>query len=113
MTFEEYEAAATTSRAYPNVGNNHVFPTLGLVEEAGEVAGKVKKLIRDHGKHTPADLTPEDIMNITKEMGDVLWYMAVLSRELKVPLVDIAEQNLAKIRDREARGMVGGSGDTR
>lgn len=82
---------------------------LGLAGEAGEVAGKVKKLIRDKQGY----MTLGDIEDITKEMGDVLWYMAALCDTLGVNLSDVAGGNLTKLYSRKERGALSGSGDNR
>ncbi len=83
--------------------------TLGLVGEAGEIANKVKKIIRDNG----GVVTPEQASQIAAEVGDVLWYVAALSRELGVDLGEVAQANIQKLTDRQARGVIGGSGDNR
>lgn len=83
--------------------------SLGLTGEAGEVAGKVKKLIRDK----QGQITRDDQQAIAKELGDVLWYVAALCRELGVSMQDVAHANLVKLYDRKDRGALGGSGDDR
>jgi NTP pyrophosphatase (non-canonical NTP hydrolase) len=109
MTFDDYQAQAAKTAIYPGIGENFVYPTLGLVGEAGEVAEKVKKIIRDHdGK-----LSPEIIEEIKKELGDVLWYLSQLCSELKLPLSQVAQKNLAKLASRQARELLHGSGDNR
>lgn len=82
---------------------------LGIANEAGEVAGKVKKLIRDKQGY----LTFGDIDDVVKEMGDVLWYMAALCTALDVSLSDVAAGNLTKLFSRKERGVLSGSGDNR
>lgn len=79
--------------------------TLGLVGEAGEVAEKVKKLVRDGAMFSKQELT--------KELGDVLFYVAALASYLDTDLSEVADQNLSKLRDRQARGVLQGSGDNR
>lgn len=81
-----------------------LYPALGLAGEAGEVADKVKKWIRD-GKF--------DKEAVAKELGDVLWYVAVLSSELGYPLSTIAEMNIDKLSLRKDRGKIQGEGDNR
>jgi NTP pyrophosphatase (non-canonical NTP hydrolase) len=90
---------------------NHpiVYPTLGLANEAGEVAGKVKKIFRDRG----GVLTDADREALTLELGDVLWYVSELCTQLGIRLEDVAEANIAKLRDRTERGVLGGEGDRR
>lgn len=85
----------------------HFYLTLGLVSEAGEVAGKAAKQIRDKEEY------PEFIQSLMKELGDVLWFVAVLAWYHGIELEAVAEANLAKLQDRAARGVIGGSGDER
>lgn len=109
MEFSEYQTQSRTTAIYPDAGQNFVYPTLGLAGEAGEVAEKVKKVIRDkNGK-----LDQETISLLTKELGDVLWYVSQLATELGVQLDDIAKENLAKLQSRKDRGQLSGSGDLR
>lgn len=104
-----YQAAARRTAAYPDVGANPVYPTLGLSGEAGEVADKVKKVLRDRGGVFD-DPTREAIK---LELGDVLWYVAQLASELGYDLEEVATANLDKLASRAARGRIGGSGDHR
>ena len=104
-----YQAAARRTAAYPNVGANPVYPTLGLSGEVGEVADKVKKVLRDRGGVFD-DPTREAIK---LELGDVLWYVAQLASELGYDLEEVATANLDKLASRAARGRIGGSGDHR
>ncbi len=85
------------------------YPALGLASEAGEVAGKVKKVLRDHG----GEFDAEQVAAIKDELGDVLWYIAVLAADLGLTLDDIAASNVDKLRSRMARGMIRGDGDHR
>lgn len=82
---------------------------LGITGEAGEVADKVKKIIRDKGGYA----SEEDRMEIAKELGDVLWYVANVARYLDVSLSDIAEGNIAKLSSRKKRNKLHGEGDNR
>ncbi len=109
MTFEEYAGAAANTALYPNRGANLVYPTLGLVGESGEVAEKVKKIIRDHEGHLTQSLRQE----LIKECGDVLWYLAAIAHELNTSLDEMAQVNLAKLASRNERNMIKGSGDNR
>ena len=77
------------------------YLTLGLSGEAGEIANKAKKLIRDGDN-------PAKRAEITKELGDVCWYIAVLAQELGVNLGRVMEDNLEKLADRKARGIASG-----
>lgn len=109
MTFEEYQKKSRRTAVYPKAGNNLIYPTLGLTSEAGEVADKFKKTIRDDG----GVISPARKEEIKKELGDVLWYVSQLATELKLSLDDIAESNIAKLYSRLARGKLSGSGDER
>jgi NTP pyrophosphatase (non-canonical NTP hydrolase) len=109
MEFNDYQKKAKTTAIYPKRENPLWYPALGLAGEAGEVADKVKKVMRDHkGK-----VTETDRRLIVKEMGDVLWYMAMLSVEIGIDLDEIAQTNITKIMSRKRRGKIKGSGDNR
>jgi NTP pyrophosphatase (non-canonical NTP hydrolase) len=109
MTFDEYQRLALRTAA-PKTKKNELFHlVLGLVGETGEIAEKFKKLIRDKG----SDEARLDKADMTKELGDVLWYVAVLADYLEIPLDQIADKNIAKLADRQKRGALGGSGDNR
>jgi len=109
MTFEEYQAEARKTAIYPNKDNNYIYPTLGLVGEAGEVAEKIKKVIRDN----EGVVSEEKKEEIIKELGDVLWYIANLSKELGISLEEVANKNIEKLISRQQRGELHGSGDNR
>lgn len=109
MDFQEYQRTSRQTVKYPNAGKNFIYPTLGLAGEAGEVAEKVKKIIRDSDGTPDAD-TREAIQ---KELGDVLWYVAQVATEFGLKLDDIASANIAKLQSRMERGKIGGSGDAR
>ncbi|ADR35622.1 nucleoside triphosphate pyrophosphohydrolase family protein [Oceanithermus profundus] len=85
------------------------YPTLGLVNEAGELAGKVKKIFRDKG----GVIGPADREALKYELGDVLWYLAQIATELDLSLREVAEANLEKLFDRLERGAIQGEGDHR
>ncbi|MFA5086668.1 MAG: nucleoside triphosphate pyrophosphohydrolase family protein [Candidatus Paceibacterota bacterium] len=109
MTFEEYQKLSRETAIYPNKDNNFIYPTLGLAGEAGEVAEKVKKVLRD-GNGVVSDEKREEIK---KELGDVLWYLANLSTELKISFEEVASKNIEKLQSRQQRGELHGSGDNR
>ncbi len=109
MTFEDYQKKSRKTAIYPDLGANVTYPTLGLANEAGEVAGKVKKVFRDNA----GVFSQEHKEKIASEIGDVLWYCAQLATELGVSLDDVAEENIEKTYSRMDRGVLGGSGDTR
>lgn len=103
MKLDEYQKQAKKF-AVPEIQSSIVYAALGLSSEAGEVAGKVKKLLRD------GDVSLNDI---AAEVGDCLWYIAQLSTVLGIPLSELAERNLHKLSDRALRDAVRGSGDNR
>jgi NTP pyrophosphatase (non-canonical NTP hydrolase) len=109
MNFNDYQNQARSTAMYPNIGDNYVYPVLGLSGESGEVAEKFKKIIRDKN----GVVSEQDKVEIVKEMGDVLWYLANLSCELNVDLSLVAEKNLEKLFSRKERGVITGSGDNR
>jgi len=109
MNFETYQINARKTAIYPSLGSNYVYPTLGLVGESGEVAEKVKKVIRD--KNGVFD--EETLIGLKKELGDVLWYLSNICTELNFSLEDIAEENLYKLEKRSLEGKIKGSGDNR
>lgn len=84
------------------------YAALGL-GEAGEVQGKVKKIIRDSGGIISDDAKKE----ISKELGDILWYVAIMCQELKISMNDVAKQNIEKLFSRKERGVLTGNGDNR
>lgn len=109
MTFEEYQKQSRTTAIYPNQGNNYIYPTLGLCGESGEVAEKIKKLIRDDN----GIVTDEKKEEIKKELGDIMWYLAQLCTEFGLNMDDVAAGNLEKLFSRMERGAIQGSGDNR
>lgn len=86
-----------------------VYPTLGLVNEAGEFAGKIKKIFRDKN----GVISDEDRQALKGELGDVLWYLTQICTNLDLTLEEIAEANLDKLFSRLDRGMIQGDGDNR
>ena len=109
MTFNEYQQKSRTTAIYPNQGKNYVYPTLGLSGESGEVAEKIKKILRDKN----GIIGEEERTEIKKELGDVLWYVAQLATELGLSLDDVANNNLEKLFSRLERDALSGSGDNR
>ena len=109
MTMDEYQQLALRTAA-ERTKNNELFHLIrGLVGETGERAEKFKKLIRDRD----SDESQIDKDDIKKELGDVLWYVAVLADYLEIGLDDIAKLNIEKLADRQQRGVLSGSGDNR
>ncbi len=91
------------------MNKNLAYPVIGLAGETGEVAEKVKKILRDR----EGIVTPADVEALKKELGDVLWYLAALATELGLSFEDIALANIQKIEERTAKGTLKGSGDNR
>lgn len=108
MKFSEYQEKARNTAIYPKEQGLY-YTTLGLVGEAGEIANKVKKVIRDDA----GDLTDEARAVIVNEIGDALWYIANLAFELGIELDMIAHQNLRKLSARQEGKTLKGSGDDR
>ena len=112
MNFREYstQAESTLADSVRNMDPIGRLSYFGLgLGEAGEVQGKIKKILRDSN----GILTEEKVLEIAGELGDVLWYLTMIARTLGVPLDAVARQNLAKLADRADRGVIAGSGDNR
>ena len=107
--FDEYQKAALRTAVYPDIGDNIIYPALGLTGEAGELANKVKKIIRDDGR----ELTEKRIAEIRQELVDIVWYAALVAFEIGESLSTIAHQNIRKLSIRAAKGKVHGEGDER
>lgn len=103
MDFTDYQAAATQTAIY---NDPIIYPALGLGNEAGETLGKVKKLLRDGYSQGWQE-------QIGAEIGDCLWYCAALAHDLGLDLGEIAANNIAKLKSRQERNVLGGSGDNR
>lgn len=109
MDFNTYQSKSRKTAGYPAIGHSVIYPTLGLVNEAGEVAGKIKKVFRDKD----GEISGETREALKAELGDVLWYIAQVATELDLSLDEIAEYNIAKLYDRLERGKIKGEGDRR
>ena len=103
-----YQQVAKTTAIYPRE-QAIIYPTLGLTGEAGEVANKVKKIIKDGSNKNDDRMVSE----IKSEIGDCLWYIAVLADDIGCKLSDIANLNLIKLANRKEKGTIHGSGDNR
>lgn len=108
MQMNEYQEKAISTAIYPEI-YEIAYPTLGLAGESGEIAEKVKKVLRDD----IGDFSKESKTEIAKELGDVLWYVALLARDLGFQLEEVADMNVQKLASRHKRGVLGGSGDNR
>jgi len=109
MDFDEYQKKSRETALYPNKGKNFIYPVLGLTGESGEVAEKIKKVLRDNNGVIDEERREE----IKKELGDVLWYLAQIATELNLSLEEIAKVNLEKLKSRKERNQLYGSGDNR
>ena len=109
MDFSDYQTKARSTAQYPVIGHRVIYPTLGLANEAGEVAGKIKKIFRDKD----GVIGPTELQALEAELGDVLWYLAQVATELGLSLDVIADHNIAKLLDRRSRGAIKGDGDNR
>ncbi len=109
MDCDDYQRAAMRTARDKDARDEFMHLVLGLVGEAGEIAEKIKKLVRDQD----SDLARLDRDDMAAELGDVLWYTAVLANYLDLSLSDIAQRNVDKLADRQQRAVLGGSGDHR
>lgn len=110
MQMNEYQILSAGTAIYPGKGSTTGLLYVGLgLGEAGEVQGKIKKILRDDA----GEITEEKRQAIARELGDVLWYASQICEELGLRLGDIARMNLAKLADRQERGVLTGSGDER
>lgn len=107
--FEDYQKRSR--QTYNDIPMDHplVYPTMGLLNEAGELAGKVKKLFRDK----QGVITDADREALKGEIGDVLWYLTQICTNLDLSLEDVANANLEKLLSRLERGVIQGDGDNR
>lgn len=108
---KDYQLFARGTAIYPKQGEilGLLYTTLGLAGEAGEVADKTKKLLRDKG-----GVVDDDYLNaVAAELGDVLWYIANICEELGLEMSDVAKYNLYKLYSRMERDKIHGDGDNR
>ncbi|MFH1970817.1 MAG: nucleoside triphosphate pyrophosphohydrolase family protein [Patescibacteria group bacterium] len=109
MNFDEYQKKASKTAVFPKVRESYVYPTLGLVGETGEFVEKIKKIFRDkNGK-----ISKRDKQEMVKELGDVLWYLSQVAKELDISFEEIAQKNIKKLSSRKKRGKLHGEGDNR
>ena len=109
MNWNEYQDFTDTTAIYPDADEDLVYPILGLNGEAGEIAEKLKKIIRD-GNYV---ITEEKCEEMIKELGDVLWYTARIARALDCTLEEVMEKNVEKLSKRKKENKLHGSGDNR
>jgi len=110
--FDDYQIATRKTAVYSQ-DKALEYLSLGLCSEAGEVAGKIKKIVRGDYEGKGAQAYDEVRKKILDECGDVLWYVSELTQLLGFKLSEAAESNIEKLRDRKARGTVQGDGDNR
>jgi NTP pyrophosphatase (non-canonical NTP hydrolase) len=108
MNLNEYQVQARSTAIF-DPKYKYMYPALGLAGEAGEVCEKIKKMFRDNDG-VP---TSEKVEEVTKELGDVLWYLANLAADFEIELDEVAQKNLDKLFSRQARGKLQGDGDNR
>jgi len=110
MQIDLYQVDAHSTSLNTEIhGDKVLYPALGLTNEAGEVAGKLKKLFRDKG----GEYSDEFKEVIIKELGDVLWYVAEVCTQLDISLDHVAYKNLVKLGKRKEEGKIQGDGDDR
>ena len=107
--YGSYQEQSRKTYSDIDVNDPIVYPTLGLVNEAGEVAGKIKKIFRDRD----GEITDADREALKHELGDVLWYLTQICTNLDLTLEEVAEANLDKLFSRLERGVIHGDGDHR
>jgi NTP pyrophosphatase (non-canonical NTP hydrolase) len=107
--FQEYQRESRKTWGEVSTNSPIVYPTLGLINEAGEVAGKIKKIFRDKG----GKISETDREALKYELGDVLWYLTQICTELDLTLEEVASANLEKLFSRLERGTIRGDGDNR
>lgn len=108
MNMDDYQEQSGKTAIFPK-DKALLYLVLGLCSEAGELAGKVKKIIRDDN----GEITPEEVDELADENADCLWYHNQINTELGLKSSEVAQRNLNKLNSRLARGVLGGSGDNR
>ena len=109
MDFRTYQTESRKTAQDVTCNHSIAYPTLGLVNEAGEFAGKIKKIFRDKN----GVISPDDRQALKGELGDVLWYLTQLCTELDLTLEEVAAANIEKLFSRLERGKISGEGDNR
>lgn len=113
MTPNEYQRKALNTCTKNSYSLEYLIP--GLASEAGEVAGKFAKMIRKHGsyKKMSSEEREQFETELMKELGDVMWFIALTAHIIKFDLEIVMSQNIAKLTDRQSRGVIEGDGDNR
>lgn len=113
MQLDTYQKHAEETAIYPEF-SKLLYPILGLSGESGELVNKLKKLIRDDNMTIPLHNLPIDKqIQMVDELGDILWYVALIARDLHFSLSAVARRNLAKLKKREKENKLKGEGDDR
>ena len=107
--FDDYQKESRKTWTEIDVAHSITYPTLGLLNEAGEFAGKIKKIFRDKDKK----ISEKDRQALKGELGDVLWYFAQICTELGLSMEEVAASNIEKLKSRQERGVLQGEGDNR
>lgn len=110
MNFNEYQKKARSTAMYKEK-HKIFYPALGLGEEAGEVLGKIKKWLR--GDDGEGAMSEERKQSLKEELGDVLWYLAILAEDIGFTFEEVAKTNVEKLQSRSARNVIKGDGDKR
>ena len=110
MNFKDYQKKALKTALYP-AKYKVIYAAMGLGNESGEVLGKIKKWLRGDDGH--GKMSKERNLALREELGDVLWYLAVLARDLGLDLDEIAQINIKKLASRKERNVLNGDGDKR
>lgn len=110
MTFDEYQKQALKTRViHPDELMNKTIWVMGVAGEAGEVVEKWKKIVA----YKDGNISDEDMSELAKELGDIVWYIAVLADSLGLSFGEIMQNNLDKLASRKTRGVLQGKGDNR
>jgi NTP pyrophosphatase (non-canonical NTP hydrolase) len=110
MTFDEYQKQAlTTAIKNPDPLMDKTIWAMGVAGEAGEVIEKWKKIVAYRG----GEISQDDRAELSKELGDVIWYIAVLADSLGLSFDEVMQQNVKKLQDRQKRDVLKGAGDNR
>lgn len=108
MILEKHKQLVKKTGVYPET-LRVIYPTLGLAGETGEVCEKIKKVYRDRN----GVFDKETIENIKLELGDVLWYVGAICRDLGIDIIDVYQKNIDKLESRFERNKIHGEGDNR
>ena len=110
MEFNEYQKKALTTKVVnPDPAMDKTILAMGIAGEAGEVIEKWKKIV----VYKDAKITRSDLEELKKELGDVVWYIAVLADSLGLTFEEVMQHNIRKLADRNKRGVIKGKGDNR